>query len=159
MWNAWVCQELSEDEIEDLKKTNPNLTILDWTEDLQKTVNDAFSERLSGKAVPDDLYHIDFSNVQFDHDVYFNGFIFPKVTQFQSANFGGLASFKGAEFLAAVTFEDAQFKDANFEHAQFADSIIFVNAYFGEEVNFEDAQFEGFTAFKDAYFEKYVNFT
>lgn len=160
LWNAWVCQELSEDEIEDLKKTNPKLTILDWTEDLQKTVNDAFANRFPNEDFPNYPGHIDFLNVQFDHDVYFNGFIFPMVTEFQSAHFGGLASFKDAQFTGLASFRDAKFtKEAIFSYAQFTEEASFSHAKFKEDAIFSDAQFTEMASFMSAQFTEDADFT
>lgn len=99
MWNAWACQGLSKDEKDDLKKTYTDLTIPDWTEDLQKAVNDAFAERLPGGSVPDHNSVIDFKGTNFERAVGFSGFLFLKYADFRGAQFMEVADFMYAQFM------------------------------------------------------------
>jgi len=62
----------------------------DWT-----SFKEGFAKRCAGKnlELPDREADIDFSNIEFDHDVSFRGFVFTKFVNFEGTTFSGRASF------------------------------------------------------------------
>lgn len=104
VWNAWACQGLSKDEKDDLKKTYPGLIISDWTKDLQKTVNDAFTKRLLGGTIPSHNSDIDFKDTDFEKAVGFKDFLFLKNADFSDAQFTKGANFTSSRFEAHSYF-------------------------------------------------------
>ena len=160
LWNAWACQGLSKDEKDDLKKTYTDLTIPDWTEDLQKAVNDAFAERLPGGSVPDHNSVIDFKGTNFERAVGFSGFLFLKYADFRGAQVMEVADFMYAQFTEEIHFSYAQFKEgAYFMHAQFTKGASFSDAQFKEGAHFSSSRFEAHSYFQQAIFSKALDFT
>lgn len=159
MWNAWACQGLSKDEKDDLKKTYTDLTIPDWTEDLQKAVNDAFAERLPGGSVPDHNSVIDFKGTNFERAVGFSGFLFLKYADFRGAQFMEVADFMYAQFMEGADFMYAQFtEEIHFSYAQFKEGAYFMHTQFMKEASFTIAQFMKEANFSDAQFKEYATF-
>ena len=177
VWNAWVCQGLPKDEKDDLQKTYPELMtypgliIPDWTEGLQKTVNDAFAKRLPGGPIPDHNSHIDFKDTDFEHPVNFNGFLFLKEANFKNAQFKKDARFAFAVFLSFADFLETKFtQDTAFLRARFTDhvdfsfsefvgSAQFSNVEITGIVNFVSSRFKAQSYFEAAIFKQSVNFT
>ena len=142
VWNAWACQGLSKDEKDDLKKTYAGLIIPDWTEDLQKTVNDAFAKRLPGGPIPGRNRLIDFENTDFEQAVDFKGFLFLKKANFKDAQFAREAYFGDAQFTERANFASSRFEaHSYFQQAQFSEASDFTDASFAQPANFRDARF------------------
>ena len=137
VWNAWACQGFSDDEKDEITKTYPRLIIPDWTEDLKKTVNDAFAKRLPGGPIPDHSSDINFRGTDFKQPVGFVGFLFLKDAVFMNAQFTKAAVFRFATFTKHANFIGAEFtKAAIFTHAQFTEGAGFGGGHIHEECRF-----------------------
>ena len=171
VWNAWACQGLSDDEKDEITKTYPRLIIPDWTEDLKKTVNDAFAKRLPGGPIPDHSSDINFRGTDFKQPVGFVGFLFLKDAVFMNAQFTKAAIFTHAQFTEGANFINAQFTNAasfmharftnraHFRYAQFTQGASFSYARFKEKACFTSSRFEAHSYFQGAIFSEALDFT
>jgi uncharacterized protein YjbI with pentapeptide repeats len=120
------------------KKTPRAEELMPFSAEELRQVEQAFAQR-KGSAenitLPKSGASVDFSNVQFDRDALFDGFIFFGTANFMGAAFSGRASYDAATFLG----------EANFKGATFSGSTLFWDATFLGEANFNDATFSGAT--------------
>jgi len=187
-WNAWISQEMSNEEKATIKENSlnqtPGLSLsgfdMKWV-DLQKVAERLFKRRLPNATLPHPFQAVDFSNVKFPHNINFKSFIFPSVTNFAgadfsgdvdftSATFTGSTTFNGAVFAAAATFNCALFSrganfmgttfsgNASFLIAVFSEDAIFTNVTFSGNVNFGRTVFSGVSDFYGTKFHKKVFF-
>ena len=148
-WNRYFAADLDEETranlIEEKRRPAEELTPFSL-EELQE-VKRAFAKccKASKKklALPASDAEIDFSNVKFEQDVFFEGYVFSRPPGFQSAAFSGWASSDGATFSGEAGFDGATFSGvAGFVCAKFLRSSSFVNAEMKGETFFEDAVFK-----------------
>jgi uncharacterized protein YjbI with pentapeptide repeats len=164
-WNRYFAASLDEETRTKLidEKRHPAEELRPLSLDELQEIATAFAER--GKASAKELTlpasgaRIKFSNVEFEQDILFGGYIF-RDSCFLSATFSGAASFNRATFLGGdspgsaganyngVTFSGA----ANFSRATFSDGAYFADATFSGAVEFEGAIVSGAVYFKGARF-------
>jgi uncharacterized protein YjbI with pentapeptide repeats len=125
-------------------------------------IGEAFNRRCNaaGKifTIPNFQSPINFSNVQFDRNVDFNGYLFINAS-FADTLFMRQAFFYEASFVGKTNFMHAIFTDnARFNNAKFYDSAYFNWVKFVELAAFNAADFK-WIEFADAVFEAYANFS
>ncbi|MGH6847279.1 MAG: pentapeptide repeat-containing protein [Methylocella sp.] len=113
------------------------------------------SEASKGFALPSTASVIDFSNVEFDQDADFGGYVLVDCT-FSEATFAGVAGFENAIFSGRIDFKRTTFADdAGFDGALFAGAAYFNGVTFLHVVEFENATFLGLASFDNATFPEY----
>jgi hypothetical protein len=118
-WNRYSAANLSEQTRARLIEEKPHLAeelrpfLPEEPERLQE-IKDAFAKRYKdlGKNLqfPAGDSFIDFSNVEFDRDVFFDGYVFAKCS-FRRASFSGKANFFSASFLGTAAFSGCTFSE------------------------------------------------
>jgi uncharacterized protein YjbI with pentapeptide repeats len=153
-WNRYCAENLDEQTraklIEEKRHPAEELTPLS-AEELQEVAG-AFAERCKTStkklALPASDADIDFSNVEFEQDAFFRGYLFSRHSSFLGVTFS-LADFGGATFSGGTFFAFATFSGrANFAGATFSSRASFSAATFSQEAIF------GYTAFGEAYFNR-----
>ena len=183
-WNRYFAANLDEETrtkfIEEKRHLEEELT--PFSPDELREVQTAFTERCKASAkkpaLPDSNADIDFSNVKFEQDVFFGGYLFSRCSSFQSATSGralfgsapsgralfdgatysGDACFEGATFAGGATFGGATFSAwANF-HATFFAGADFGGATFSGDAHFSGVTFFGRATFRGATFSAGADF-
>jgi uncharacterized protein YjbI with pentapeptide repeats len=166
-WNRYFAANLDEETrtkiIEEKRHLADELT--PFSPDELRDVQTAFAERCKASAkkpaLPASNADIDFSNVKFERDVFFGGYLFTRCSSYQSATSGralfgsatsGLALFGGATYSGDACFEGATFAGgATFGGATFSAGANF-HATFFAGADFNGATFSGGADFKGATF-------
>ena len=109
--------------------------------------------------IPNGHQPIDFSNVEFDKFVSFDGFVFYGVTNFQGAKFNDCAIFTNAVFYDEALFRAAKFEMlADFNGTTFSRSADFNGAQFLDRAELKRTEFKGRAQFEDTTFSGSVEF-
>jgi uncharacterized protein YjbI with pentapeptide repeats len=170
-WNQYFAASLDEETRTKLidEKRYPAEELRPLSLDELQVIATAFAER--GKASAKELTlpasgaRINFSNVEFEQDILFGGYIF-RDSCFLSATFSGAANFNRATFLgggssgsAGANYNGVTFSGpANFSRATFSDGAYFADATFSGFVEFDGAIISGAVYFKSARFNSVAYF-
>ena len=101
---------------------------------------------------------MDLSNLYWDTNFGFSGFVFPLEVSFVGTEFPNVASFRSTFFNKTANFTNTKFsfkedfRDTTFNKAVFHSTVLFNNAEFSNHTFFSNAVFSGYTTFKDATF-------
>jgi uncharacterized protein YjbI with pentapeptide repeats len=163
-WNRWMANALDQEQRNKLVNSGVDATELTpFSEDQQRELLKRFAERAGreGRRPLDLDQTIDFSNLRFEHPVYFSGFIFPCSANFSDVTFVRSAVFSGAIFEGAVSFRRVFFSmSANFDGTTFFGGAVFTKATFSTRAGFVAATFSLTAYFDDVTFssEGYNNY-
>lgn len=162
-WNRWVTETLSGEEKAALVSDGvPAHDLIPLSEAEREQLLKDFIARAGDPLAtpPYALGDIDFSNVHFEREVVFSGFVFPTRTKFSHSAFFAGARFSGAVFYDYVVFEHASFKKiVQFDAAKLLKTAHFASASFSEFVSFMMTNFLGDVVFSDADFSEGVDFS
>ncbi|MGB8898393.1 MAG: pentapeptide repeat-containing protein, partial [Methylocella sp.] len=147
-WNRYFAANLDEETRTKLVEEKRHLAeeLTPFSPDELREVQTAFAERCKASAqkpaLPASNDDIDFSNVKFEQDVFFGGYLFSRPSFFRSATsgralFGSATS--GRALIDGATFAG----DACFEGATFAGGATFGGATFSAGANFHATFFAG----------------
>jgi hypothetical protein len=161
-WNRFVASALSADARAELLKSGfsaREIAVLSTEE--ESALGRAFSARTGrqGEFLPAADGCPDFTFTQFERELDFSGFLFPK-----GANFGWASFKKPVDFSSAIFFEHVDFGSATFgEAASFCAATFGGDAFFGsviftENANFGSATFSQSSNFGSATFFRIANF-
>jgi hypothetical protein len=115
-WNRYIATALDEDTRTRLIQENGHLAeeLTPLSDDELQSIEVAFAERSKSSQncspdlpVPGSI--IDFSNIEFDHDVNFYGYHFRECS-FEDTTFNGWAEFSGSAFFGRAIFSGAAFQ-------------------------------------------------
>jgi len=139
IWNGWACYRLKDEEREALAKRLgiDAADLMPWGDAEWDAVNGKFdgSFQSSGKL---SFYRTELPQVCFQ------GFIFPKSTDFNKARFTGNANFRGAAFLNQASFNEAEFCGcARFTETSFEYAAHYYDARFRADAYFNRSRFKG----------------
>ena len=127
-------------------------------QDLQK-IADVLERRGFGlgRSIPSYSVPTDFSNLTFQGETWFTGFLFLGKTNFDNARFESPVVFSDACFEGVTSFAGAKFDgDARFERCTFADAVMFRDTEFHGMVNFNRVDIQGSCVFQHANFNETV---
>jgi uncharacterized protein YjbI with pentapeptide repeats len=156
-WNRYFAANLGEETRTKLieEKRHPAKELTPFSPKELEEVASAFAKRreTSAKkelALPTGDDVIDFSNVKFEQDVFFWGYLFSGPSNFESAAFFK-AGFEDATFSDWANFHGATFSDwANFHGAAFFGVAVFSRATFSSTTIFRGVTFSSNTHFDGA---------
>ncbi len=105
-------------------------------------------------ALPAQREWIDFSNVEFDRDAFFEGYVFAKCS-FRRASFTGKANFFNATFVEAAVFSGSTFSAlTQFNSVMFYEKAVFWATKFVGPPTFRHSSFGGNAKFSNAFFSE-----
>ncbi|HXN87891.1 MAG TPA: pentapeptide repeat-containing protein [Methylocella sp.] len=183
-WNRYFAENLDEETRTKLVEEKRHLAeeLTPFSPDELREVQTAFAERCKASAkklaLPASDGDIDFSNVKFEQDVFFGGYLVSRRPSFRSATsrralfgsatsgralfdgatFSGDACFEGATFAGGATFGGATFSSlANF-HVTFFAGADFGGATFSGDAHFSGVTFFGRATFGGATFSAMADF-
>ena len=149
-WNRYFAANLDEETRKDLIEERQlfEIELVPFSLEELQEIATAFAERCKvlakELALPSSSADIDFSNLVFEQDAFFEGYSFSRFSCFRSAVFSGDTSFRGAAFSVL----------ASFDGAAFFGPAIFDGVFFSARAvaSFHGAAFSGGAAFGDATF-------
>ncbi len=164
-WNRYFAVNLDEETrtkpIED--KRHPAQELTPCSPEELEEVTRAFAERCKAStkklALPASDANIDFSNVEFEQDAFFEGYHFSRRSFLASATFFGFANFARATFSDDAIFDGATFSGvAFFGGATFSGVAFFGGATFSDDAIFDGATFSRWASFGGATFSGRASF-
>lgn len=167
VWNAWACQDLSEEARAKLEADGVALPAVGAWEEMKEEVarlhKAAFETRGGAAAayrgLPDVAARVDLSGVVFANRVKLERLIFSAEAFFLSATFSAGADFRSATFSAGANFRFAKFSAyAEFNSATFSARALFRSATFSGDAYFREASFSAGADFNSATFSAFARF-
>lgn len=113
IWNAWMCQNLADDERRQLSKRfeihEADLAPLDESEvnAVLKRFRDKFGADTSIEDIPAPSDRIRFQNIQFQNPLLLDGFILPASTEFEKCKIG-LISLNKSKIIKSMSFSECE---------------------------------------------------
>jgi uncharacterized protein YjbI with pentapeptide repeats len=164
-WNRYFASNLDKETrarlIEEKRHPTDELTPLPAGELAE--VEEAFAKRAGSSAtqvLPPLNSPINFSEVQFDNNVYFDEYLFAWLTFFSGATLSGRISFHGATFCGGALFTRTIFSgSASFSEATFSCGASFNDATFSGGASFDGVTFQSVAEFIDAIFSEPATFS
>ncbi|WP_417816508.1 pentapeptide repeat-containing protein [Tritonibacter scottomollicae] len=158
-WNSWAGKNLSLSE----HKSAPDISkeLMTWS-DRGSDIIEKFQQECGLRgfrgALPDPQRSISLRNLHFVNYLCLQGFVFPSEVISEGAYFSSGSSFRQANFLRGVKFDNASFSTVStFRGAQFQRKVSFKQATFNDNATFTRAHFVGDVTFYNANFAGAVN--
>jgi hypothetical protein len=169
-WNAWSCQNLSDDERREAAKSSdvPLEELAGWRTmgiEVTRLHKAVWHERNGADApwpgLPEAELEVNLERVEFSRPLSFGRCVFSKAARFPGAKFDSYARFEHATFDLSASFDGTTFsKYALFEESTFNGGARFNNATFERLAWFnsarfnKNAHFDGTMFSEDAHFEQ-----